>query len=391
MRAEERRRAIVEAVRGGASLRATARCFGVGLGTVQRWVGRAGEDRLDRVDWSDRPDRPHRTTRTDPASERLVLDTRRQLRETSILGEYGARAIHAVLRDRPELRGQVPSVRTIGRILKRAGMLDRRRTATPTPPPGWYLPDVREWEAELDSFDTIEGLALRDGGRLTVLTGVSLHGGLVDAWPERSITVERVIRSLLERWRLAGLPGYAQFDNDGRFVGSTSTEDAIGLVIRACLAVRVTPVFAPPHESGFQAAIESFNGLWQAKVWNRYHDLPLDELRERSSRYVLASRLRRAPRADAAPARRWFEAEAVDLDAPPTGRLVYLRRTSDRGSATVLGHHFQVERHWPHRLVRAEVDLDFGRIRFFALRRRAPSDQPLLREVTYSPPARWVR
>ena len=40
--AEARRRSIVEAVRRGASQRATARAFGVGLGTVQRCVaGRA--------------------------------------------------------------------------------------------------------------------------------------------------------------------------------------------------------------------------------------------------------------------------------------------------------------------------------------------------------------
>jgi hypothetical protein len=202
--------------------------------------------------------------------------------------------------------------------------------------------------------------------------------------------VDRVVGALLGRWQAVGLPGYAQFDNDGRFAGRSGTPDASGDVIRACLAVGVTPVFAPPRESGFQAAIESFNGLWQAKVWTRYRHLSLADLQARSADYVLASRLRRAPRIDAAPARRLL-ADQAELDAPPTGRLVYLRRTSDRGMATVLGHGFQVERHWPHRLVRAEVDLDLGRIRFFALRRRAPTDQPLLREIAYAPPDRWYR
>ena len=352
---------------------------------------RAGDHRLDRVDWADRSDRPHRTTRTDPALEALVLRVRRELRETSVLGEYGARAIHAALLERPEPGAHVPSVRTIGRILERHGVLDRRRRATPAPPAGWYLPEVRDWRVELDSFDTIEGLRLRDGPHLSVLTGISLHGGLADAWPEASIPVSFVIDALVGRWVRFGLPGYAQFDNDGRFAGSASTTDAIGDVIRACLALGVTPVFAPPHESGFQASIESFNGRWQAKLWIRHHEGTLDELRGHSERYIAATRLRSAPRIDGAPARRSLIPPAVDLDRSPSGRLIYLRRTTDSGTVTVLGHPFLVDRQWPHRLVRAELDLDLGQLRFFALRRRAPTEQPLLRAVPFFAPARWYR
>src|SRR5262249_38697168 len=46
---------MVAAVRAGASLRHVADRFGVALATVQRWVARAGQQRLDRVDWADRP------------------------------------------------------------------------------------------------------------------------------------------------------------------------------------------------------------------------------------------------------------------------------------------------------------------------------------------------
>jgi transposase-like protein len=380
----------VAAVRRGASQRSVARTYGVGLATVQRWLARATDNRLDRVDWSDRPDTPHRTTRTDAAIEEVVLRLRWELREASVLGEYGARAIRAALLEQADLPGPIPSLRTIGRILERHDVLDRRRRRRPAPPAGWYLPDLRERRVELDSFDTIEGLRLRNGPDITVLTGVSLHGGLVAAWPERSVTVHSTIEALVGHWREIGLPGYAQFDNDGRFVGGTHTRDAIGGVVRACLALGVTPVFAPPRESGFQAAIESFNGRWQAKLWNRFADGTLDDLRARSATYIAASRRRTAVRIEAAPARRPLPADGhVDLERPPIGRLVFLRRTTDRGLATVLGHRLPVDQHWLHRLVRAEVDLDRGRLRFFALRRRQPDDQPLIREVAYDPPIRW--
>lgn len=367
-----------------------ARTYGVGLATVQRWLARAADNRLDRVDWSDRPDTPHRTTRTEPAVEELVLRVRWELREASVLGEYGARAIRTALLEQADLPGPIPSLRTIGRILERHDMLERRRRRRPPPPPGWYLPDVRERRVELDSFDTIEGLRLRAGPAITVLTGISVHGGLVAAWPERSITVSATIGALVGHWREVGLPGYAQFDNDGRFVGGSSTRDAIGPLIRACLALGVTPVFAPPRESGFQAAIESFNGRWQAKLWGRFSGGTLTDLQARSATYVAASRRRNAVRIEAAPARRPFPAgDPVDLERPPMGRLVFLRRTSDAGLATVLGHRLPVDRHWLHRLVRAEVDIDRGRLRFYALRRREPADQPLIGELPYEAPLRW--
>jgi hypothetical protein len=57
----------------------------------------------------------------------------------------------------------------------------------------------------------------------------------------------------------------------------------------------------------------------------------------------------------------------------------------------VLGHTFLVDRHWPHRLVRAEVDLGADEIRVHALRRRAPREQPLLTQIPYHWPRRALR
>jgi hypothetical protein len=61
--------------------------------------------------------------------------------------------------------------------------------------------------------------------------------------------------------KLAHGVGYAQFDNDPLFEGPQIHPDTIGRVARACLGLGVVPVFVPPRETGFQAAIEGFNGL----------------------------------------------------------------------------------------------------------------------------------
>jgi hypothetical protein len=281
-------------------------------------------------------------------------------------------------------------VRTIGRILQRRGALDSRRRIRQRPPAaGWYLPDVAERARELDSFDVIEDLMIEGGIHVDVFTAISLHGGLVACWPDRNIPSTKVVSAMSEHWRHFGLPAYAQFDNDARFQGNHRSADSIGRVIRLCLSLGVTPVFAPPRETGFQAAIESFNGRWQAKVWHRFHYESLAALQLQSARYITTYRSHTNGRIEQAPARRSFPPVwQLDLQAHPRGRIIYLRRTSEQGKVNLLGHSFFVDQNWPHRLVRAEVNLDASVISFYALRRKEPMQQPLLRTVEYRFPNR---
>ncbi len=122
----------------------------------------------------------------------------------------------------------------------------------------------RRWgggEAELDQFDIVEGLKLKGGPLIEVLNGVSLHGGLVVSCPAKSaVSAQFVCAALPAHWRAVRLPGYVQFDNDTVFQGPHQHRDVIGSVMRVCLSLDVTPVFAPPRESRFQASIESYNG-----------------------------------------------------------------------------------------------------------------------------------
>ncbi|HEX4217229.1 MAG TPA: hypothetical protein VHZ02_02570 [Acidimicrobiales bacterium] len=307
---------------------------------------------------------------------------RAQLERDSDLGFHGAEAIHEALKGRQV--APLPSVRTIHRVLERQGALDgRRRTRRPAPPPGWHLPEVASKRQELDSFDVVEGLVIKDGPQVEVLNGVSLHGGLAASWPvQASVTAKLVVESLVEHWRAFGLPGYAQFDNDTIFQGTHAHPDVIGRVSRLCLSLGVTPVFVVPREFGFQSMVENYNGTWQAKVWARFEHGSLPDLQGHSQRYVTALRRHRADRIESAPPRRAFPTPwRLDLQPRLRGRIMYLRRTSAAGAVEVLGRSFEVDPHWLNRLVRVEVDLDGDRIRIYRLRRREPQDQPLLKEL----------
>lgn len=379
---------MVAAFRAGQSLRAVATRFRVAVATVSHWVERAKGQRLDRVDWSDRSHAPHKPRRTDSSLEDLVLKARSEL-AVSDLGAIGADAIRQALLEQGI--AVVPALRTINRILARRGALDgRKRIRRPPPPRGWYLPDVAASRVELDSFDIVEGLVIKEGPQVEVLNGCSLHGGLAVSWPTVSpVTAAMSVASLTEHWRKVGLPGYAQFDNDMIFHGTPRYPDALGRVVRLCLSLDVVPVFVPPRETGFQAMIESYNGWWQTRVWSRFQHPDLEELQGRSDRYVAALRQQRAARIESAPERQPFPATwKLSLKERPRGRVVFLRRSNGLSEVTLLGKSWPLGQVWPNRLVRCEVDLTKDKVRFFTLRRKEPSSQPQIREVAYRLPNR---
>jgi hypothetical protein len=375
---------MVAAARRGQAQRAVARRFGIGLGHLQYWLARTRGQRLDRVDWSNQSNAPRAHGRqTKTSVQRRVLALRRELRQSD-LGFVGAQAIQDALRTECPHR-RLPSLRTIGRILKRHGALDAvRRVRRSAPPAGWYLPEVAAGTAELDAFDVIEDLPLEGGPRLDVLTTRALWGSVCGAWISAAMRARWLCERLETHWRAHGCPAYAQFDNDSRFQGTHTHPDVLGQVIRFCLLLGVTPVFAPAREHGPQNLNESFNHLWQQKVWHRFHHASALAFQARSDRFVAAYQRRRAAREDHAPGRRPFPKRwTLDLHQRPRGMVIYLRRTDEFGAIRVLGHRLEVDAQWVHRLVRAEVDLEAQQIRCYRLRRRAPDEQPLVRTIKY--------
>jgi hypothetical protein len=113
--------------------------------------------------------------------------------------------------------------------------------------------------------------------------------------------------------------------------------------------------------------IEGYNGLWPAKVWARFTFTTPGEVQQRSDRFVAAVRARRSERIDPAPSRRAFPVPwQLDLQAHPRGRIIVVRRTDAVGAVRLLERSFTVDPRWTNRLVRAEFDLDAGKIRFDA-------------------------
>lgn len=361
---------MVAFVRSGGGIRAAARRFGCGKATVYLWVARALRRRLDQVVWTDRPSGPTRQAqRTSRKLERRIVSLRQQMRDRDSLGYIGAVALRRRLLD--ENMAFVPSVRTINRILRRWGVLPQKRQRRPAPPAGWYLPVLAQGKAELDQIDFVEGLCVRNRGEIEVLTSISLWGKLAGAWPETAYWhIPQMLPALQVHWQQCGVPDFLQMDNDTRFIGSPRAPGRLGRTVRFCLAAGVVPIFAPPRETGFQASIESFNGLWQSKVWRRFQHSNLRSLQRRSSAFITAHRAYRQRAAEGAPTRQ--------ASRCPADTVIFLRRSDARGRISVLGRTIKVGLAWSHRLVRCELKVSKNTVCCFALRRREPKYQPLL-------------
>ena len=76
-----------------------------------------------------------------------------------------------------------------------------------------------------------------------------------------------------------------------------------------------------------------------------------------AARYIAAYRAKTATRRETAPKRRRFaKGFELNLGTSLKGTLIFVRRGDDNGSVHLLGKTFHVDQHWPHRLVRCEVD-----------------------------------
>ncbi len=75
--------------------------------------------------------------------------------------------------------------------------------------------------------------------------------------------MEQIIDLLVTTWQKIGLPKFLQMDNGLEFRGSNAYPRSLSRLMRACLDVKVQPVFIPKGEPWRNGVIENLNGLIQ--------------------------------------------------------------------------------------------------------------------------------
>jgi hypothetical protein len=104
--------------------------------------------------------------------------------------------------------------------------------------------------------------------------------------------------------------------------------------------------------------------------------------------YVLEHRLQQQSTIVIAPPRRVFpkrwKSNDTTLKLRTNAMIIYLRRTDEHGTISVLENDFLVSQQWLNRLVRVEVDIVKGVLRFYAMRRADWKKHRLIKTIKFN-------
>ena len=257
-------------------------------GWLAKWIQRYKAFGLDGLlDKSRVP--KHVRNRTREPLVRKILALRDELaahqsRRAAFAG-IGAETIHFELQRRGSRR--LPAISTIEKILARGGKTKKVKGQRLAGGPPYPRIQARRM-GDLQQTDLVGPRYLR--GPRGVTRFYSFHtidvvGQTASAnqFPDKQ-TIS-LCRHLVDSWRFMGLPRVSQMDNEMSATGGGRYRYSLSQVIRFHLLLGIHFLFIPPGEPGRNAAVESFNGLWQKRVL--FHRCPdLRALRRTSDRFL---------------------------------------------------------------------------------------------------------
>lgn len=256
---------------------------------LSKWLGRFRAE--GRKGLQDKSRAPHRVwRRTSAPLVQKILSLRKELelhqgRSLAFTG-IGPEVIRWELQRRRVRK--VPAVSTIAGILSRHGRVGKwkvRRKNDGRPYP--YFP--AEKMGDLQQTDIVGPRYLRGPQGVTRFYSFHTldaggHTAFSSQFPDKQ-TIS-LCRHLVEAWRGMGVPKVSQVDNEMAATGGGRYPYSLSQGIRLHLLLGIHLVFIPQGEPGRNAAVESFNGLWQERVLRRHICPNLKALRRTSDRFL---------------------------------------------------------------------------------------------------------
>jgi len=226
---------------------------------LYKWVTRhAPDDPAWCDDQSRRPlSSPYRT----PAEiEKIVEMVRLNLYKKGLF--CGNQAIQWEMNDM-EVQ-PVPSLSTIGRILRRRE-LTHRRTGRYTPK-GKKYPELPALSPnQTHQVDMVGPCYLTGPIRFYSLHAIDTAINRCGIEPMPSRAAQSVLDAVYAIWLRMGIPENLQVDNEMAFFGSPAYPRGMGPLIRLCLRYGVNLWFIPPSEPWWNGVVEKFNDHYQQK------------------------------------------------------------------------------------------------------------------------------
>lgn len=307
--------------------------------------------------------------RTPPHIERTVLSVRRRLEARSTpqtrYGQIGAASI------REELRtlglAPLPSVRTVARILQRAGLtnpsLRLAQSLARSDYPGPQAQDTNQ----LHQVDVVGPRYLTgDKTRYYFLICKDVFDQAVYTELVESRSMDGILTFLIHAWQHLGLPELVQFDNGREFCGFGHSARHLSRVIRLCLRLEVEVVFIPPGKPQRNGSVENFNGWFQPLLLKRTYRRACDLRRQLrllmttvneqhvhpQLGYKTPTQYRRSKRLRVLPANFKLKGPKLPISV---GKVTFVRLVSAEGNINILEQRFKVGKRLKFQYVKATL------------------------------------
>lgn len=322
----------------------------------------------------------------------VVVNLRRKLVRSSV-GLFGARAVREEIIRRRLLR-DVPSSATVNRWLKEADLIKK----SPPTPKKVYYPQPRLTQNRVLHVMDWTARYIEGGEKVFAFHTLDWETRALTQTIKADKTVKSVTCHALETWLKMGLPDYLQLDNDSAFNGGSKTARRFGAFVRMALYLGVELIFTPPAEPKRNGLVESVNGLWAGKYWDRNHFNSIKEVVRKSSKFTdwyaqryfppalkgltpaQASRRVKRKLLTRTQARSLSLSERLPLTA---GRLHFIRRVSPEGEISFLGETWKVSKRLAHQYVWATVVTNAQRLEVYH-RRSDRAEARLVKTCDYA-------
>ena len=327
-----------------------------------KWKQRFAEARWEA--WDSRSKAPHTASHQyADRTTKLVVRLRQQL-ERAAVGLVCARAIRREVMRRRLLR-RVPSLPTINRWLKQAGLIRTARVPAAQPyyphphPPEEVVLQACDWTARY----------LAGGERPYVMHTIDVNTHALGQTISTDKTTEALCHHILAAFTELGLPDLLQIDNDGAFTGLGKSRRGVGRFVRVLLYLGVEPVFIPPGEPQRNGLVEGIHQLWVRSFFDKAHFASVAHLKRQSPKFLAWYDQYEPPRLEGVsvaaakrgvPRRRLTQRErhAIPEEMPLTaGRLHFIRRVDEQGQIRLLNESWKVSKRLVGAYVWATVDL----------------------------------
>jgi transposase len=203
--------------------------------------------------------------RIDAAVRTAICQARLEIEAEAALGEglkyRGAQAIRTRLKQKVK---PLPSVPTIERVLREAGLTHPRVKATE---PEMVYPHLQPTAPHQHHQVDIVPHYLQGGERISCFNAIDVVSRYPTGLALAQHRAQDATAFLVHLWQEMGIADYTQVDNEGCFSGGATHPYVLGQVVRLALTVGTELVFSPVYHPQSNCFVERFHQDYNQHVW----------------------------------------------------------------------------------------------------------------------------